>query len=93
MNKNYNGLGNTLLRQDGLGNTVLRQDGLRQEILHEQIRSLTRRLAELNKVVNEFKLLPNDNFNRSLQRKMDECTKEIENTEQLLSKMTEEYLE
>lgn len=79
MNKNYN--------------TALRQDALRQETLHDQIRSLTRRLADLNKVVNEFKLLPNDNFNRSLQRKMDECTKEIENTEQLLSKMIEEYLE
>lgn len=79
MNKNYN--------------TLLRQDALRQETLHDQIRSLTRRLADLNKVVNEFKLLPNDNFNRSLQRKMDECTKEIENTEQLLSKMIEEYLE
>jgi hypothetical protein len=68
-----------VLRKD-----VLRKEVLRKEVIQDQLRSLTRRLAELEKTIDTFELQSNSKFNLSLQEKMNECYREMENTKRLI---------
>lgn len=62
----------------------IRKDVLRKEVLQDQLRSLTRRLAELEKTIDTFELQSNSKFNLSLQEKMNECYREMENTKRMI---------
>jgi hypothetical protein len=57
---------------------------IEREVIHEQIRSLSRHLAELN---NNIVLQSNTYFHPVLQKRIYDSEKEIENTETLLNEM------